>query len=289
MDSIVPPLISAVSTPEIHTREDFARMLASTSGEIDALVAREPKYPVWALLQRQLHAMQEWTANGADPNPAQRERVSIGLVAARELEPAADAVMDNLITRLHLLNYFWRRWPFTQAAAAVPPPVLPPPVRKEVAMGRDDAQRTPHQRRLTYPPLPMSILLLVSFLLFTVACCLPALEFRNSHKPNDIMFGLRALVVGWSGIFAEVFAWYANPCWFMSLVLGFFRRPVAAGMMGVIAIVLATTTFSVVGRELPGDEGNVTRTTVIRLLPGCYLWMASMAVLPLAAFLRSRN
>jgi hypothetical protein len=135
----------------------------------------------------------------------------------------------------------------------------------------------------------MTILLLVSLLLFAVACCLPALEFSNSGKPNDIMYGLRALVVGWSGIFAGVFAWYANPCWFLSLLLGFFRRPIAAGMLGVSAIVLATFTFGVVGRELPGDEGNVTRTTVIRLLPGCYLWMASMAVLPLAAFLRSRN
>jgi hypothetical protein len=44
-----------------------------------------------------------------------------------------------------------------------------------------------------------------------------------------------------------------------------------------------------VGRELPGDEGNVTRTAVIRVLPGCYLWMASMAVLPLLVFLRDRS
>src|SRR4030095_11120602 len=113
---------------------------------------------------------------------------------------------------------------------------------------------------------------------------------RNSHnKPNDIMYGLRALAVGWSGIFAWVLAWYANPCWFLSLVLGFFRRPIAAALVGVVAVALAATTFKVVGRELPGDEGNVTRTTVIRLLPGCYLWMASMALLPLAAFFPNRN
>src|SRR5262245_44494227 len=129
MDSIVPPLMSAVSTPEIHNREDFARMLAPTIAEVDAFVAREPGYPVWALLQRQLHAMQEWTANGADPTHTEQGRISIGLLAARELEPAADAAMENLITRLHLLNYYWRRWPSAQPAVAVPPPVP-----KEVAV-----------------------------------------------------------------------------------------------------------------------------------------------------------
>jgi len=226
--------------------------------------------------------MQEWTANGAGPDATQRGRVSIGLVAARELEPAADAVMENLVTRLHLLNYFWRDWPFKPAAAAVPPPIVQP-------VSRHDSPKTAHHRHIPHPPLNMTILLLISLVLFTAACCLPALEFRNSDKPNDIMFGLRALAVGWSGIFAGVFAWYANPCWFLSLVLGFFRRPIAAGMLGILALLLAVTTFSVLGRELPGDEGNVTRTTVIRLLPGCYLWIASMAVLPLAVFLRSRN
>jgi hypothetical protein len=45
----------------------------------------------------------------------------------------------------------------------------------------------------------------------------------------------------------------------------------------------------VIGRELPGDEGNVTRTTIVRLLPGCYLWMASLATLPVAAMLGARK
>ena len=37
---------------------------------------------------------------------------------------------------------------------------------------------------------------------------------------------------------------------------------------------------------LPGDEGNVTKTTVVKLLPGCYLWLASLVLLPLAALLQ---
>jgi hypothetical protein len=273
-----------MSTPEIRSREDFFRIFASTTAEIDSLVAREPAYPVWGLLQRQLHAMREWTMNGADPTAEQRERVWIGLVAARELEPAADAAMQDLVTRLHLLNYYWRRWPSVEVAA----PVAPPPLLAE-SNSLKAADNTKPRTRLFHPPLNMTILLIISLVLFTGACCLPALEFRNSNKPNDVMFGLRALAVGWSGVFAGVFAWYANPCWVLSLTLGFFRRPMLATLFGVFAILIAASTFSIVGRELPGDEGNVTRTAVIRLLPGFYLWMASMIILPFAAFFRDRN
>ena len=132
----------------------------------------------------------------------------------------------------------------------------------------------------------MRIGLLISLGLFVAACCLPALEWKNSSRPNDIMFGLRALAVGWSGIFAEVFAWYANPFWFLGMILLLFRKPGLAALMGIIALAISANTFAVIGRELPGDEGNVTKTTIIGVLPGCYVWMASLATLPLAALLQ---
>src|SRR5262245_23350004 len=99
----------------IKTRDEFLRVLAKTTAEVDALVAREPAYPVWGQLQRQLHAMGQWSANGADPTPEQRGRISIGLIAVRELEPPADAAMQDLVTRLHVLNYAFRHWPPTGA------------------------------------------------------------------------------------------------------------------------------------------------------------------------------
>lgn len=100
-----------MSQPPYQSRTEFFAGLASTTAEVDALVAREPAYPVWGLLQRQLHAMAKWSANGTDPTPEQRERVWIGLVAVRELEPARDAKIADLCGRLHELNDWWRRWP----------------------------------------------------------------------------------------------------------------------------------------------------------------------------------
>src|SRR5262249_21146783 len=117
-------------------------------------------------------------------------------------------------------------------------------------------------------------------------CCLPVLEFKNSNKPNDVMWGFNALAVGWSGIFAGVVAWYANFFWGLGLMFGFLRKPIFGAVAGVIAIGLGLMTFTYIGQELPADEGNVTRTAIIRILPGCYVWLASLVVLLIAVLLQ---
>jgi hypothetical protein len=98
----------------ITSRDEFFRTLDTTTAEIDGLAAREPAYPVWKGLQRQLQAMKQWSANG-DPTPDQRGKISIGLIAARELEPPATPAMGDLIDRLHMLSYAWRHWPPAEA------------------------------------------------------------------------------------------------------------------------------------------------------------------------------
>ena len=102
-----------MSEPLITTRDEFYRVLAATTAEVDALVVREPVYPVWKQLQQQLHAMRQWLSSPSGPTPQQLQMVSIGLIAARELEPPPDAAMQDLVTRLHVLNYAWRRWPLS--------------------------------------------------------------------------------------------------------------------------------------------------------------------------------
>ncbi len=105
----VPP--APEPTPQtIQDREEFLRMLFHTLAGVDALATREPAYPVWHQLLQQLLAMRQWTANCSDPTREQCQRVSIGLIAVRELEPAVDAEMYDLIARLHELNYYWRHW-----------------------------------------------------------------------------------------------------------------------------------------------------------------------------------
>ena len=98
-------------TSVIQSRQEFFEMLARTIADMDGYAQREPAYGVWISLQRQLHAMRDWTANGLEPTAAQiRKGINIGLIAARELEPPADAAIGEMVTRLHELSYYWRRW-----------------------------------------------------------------------------------------------------------------------------------------------------------------------------------
>jgi hypothetical protein len=129
----------------------------------------------------------------------------------------------------------------------------------------------------------MKIFLFTSLFLFLVACCLPAVMFKSNTGAIDVMLGLRAFAVGWSGIFAGVFAWYANPFWLIGLILVWLRKPVPGMVPGIIAILTAYSAFALAGRVLPADESNVNHNTVVKLLPGSYVWMASLVLLPVAA------
>jgi hypothetical protein len=101
-----------------------------------------------------------------------------------------------------------------------------------------------------------------------------------------IGFGIHTLAIGWLGIFAGVFAWYANPLWALGLICSAFRKRIPAMIFGVLALPIALTVFTDIGRQIPADEGNATKTAIVRLLPGAYLWLASLVALPFAAFLR---
>lgn len=93
---------------EITNTADFTAMLDATIKEIDALVVAEPDYPIWAILQQQLHYMKACSTSTEKPEAEKLNAVSIGLIAARELEPTEEAWLQDLIDRLHLLNQYWR-------------------------------------------------------------------------------------------------------------------------------------------------------------------------------------
>lgn len=131
----------------------------------------------------------------------------------------------------------------------------------------------------------MRILQYAGIALFALACCLPALEFRYSQSPNEGKWGVYVLAFGWCGVFANIYAWLANPLWIIGLIQVRRQRLWSAAIFGAAALAAAANTFAVIGLELPGDEANVTKMAIIGLLPGCYVWMASLATLPASALL----
>ena len=132
----------------------------------------------------------------------------------------------------------------------------------------------------------MKFLLYISPALFVLSCCMPCLEIKESSGKTDIMLGLRALAVGWSGIFAGITAWYANPVWLLCVALGFYEKPLPGIFGGAMAVAIGWTTRSVIGRVLPADEGNVNKMTVVRVLPGFYVWIASLCALTVVSLMQ---
>ena len=142
---------------------------------------------------------------------------------------------------------------------------------------------------------------IASILLFTLACCLPAVESgRGISLPENgqmqvisshtqTVRGAAELAGGWIGILGGVVTWYANPFWALAVLFAFLRMRITAAVLGMISTAIGCTVFLLVGRELSGgDEGGVTTQTIVRLLPGCYLWLASLAAVPLAAGIEGR-
>ena len=118
----------------------------------------------------------------------------------------------------------------------------------------------------------------ISLLLYVIACIAPAMVFDK-----ETWNGLQVLVLGWQGIFLGQFAWYANPFWFLSLVLAFFRRWILTCGAAVLALLIALDALSFVNTRVPLDEAFVNTMVFQSYHMGFYFWLASLAWVGLGA------
>lgn len=132
----------------------------------------------------------------------------------------------------------------------------------------------------------------ISLVLYLVACCSPALQFttttRESLTPvaHETMWGFQILLRGYYGILGGIIAWYANPLWAAALLLVRFKRVKAALAVGLASLLIALTTFLAMGKDLAVWASDPDHLHLSALLPGCFLWMASLAAVPLACWLK---
>jgi hypothetical protein len=92
----------------LKNRGDFFTALARARQGLSARAAAEPKYALWAMMVRQLDAMAEWTADGRIPTDAERDRISVGTLVVRELEPIEEIELYKLGQDLHELQYYFQ-------------------------------------------------------------------------------------------------------------------------------------------------------------------------------------
>jgi hypothetical protein len=97
----------------LTNRADFFEVLKRTRVEVERMVANDPAAGPLQSVAAQLAAMKSQTAQGRNPTEDERDAITIGLIAARELEPPTSEAMGDLIERLHELNGYFREWPDT--------------------------------------------------------------------------------------------------------------------------------------------------------------------------------
>lgn len=95
----------------LQTRKDFFDALQETVTDATRLSQQAPGFEPFQMIERQLHAMQQWTAGGRTPSASERDSISIGLIAVRELDSQAEGPMADFIARLHELNGYFSEWP----------------------------------------------------------------------------------------------------------------------------------------------------------------------------------
>ncbi|MDI1484108.1 immunity protein Tsi6 family protein [Polyangium sp. y55x31] len=95
----------------LDNRKDFFDVLAQTQIEAEARFQGAPRSVTYESIARQLAAMQSMTAKGRTPTEDERESITIGLLAVRELEPTQDPDLADFIERLHELNGYFTAWP----------------------------------------------------------------------------------------------------------------------------------------------------------------------------------
>jgi hypothetical protein len=100
-----------MATLPLTTRKDFFEVLDEAIAEAQLRARRSPGFPPYAVIAEQLEAMRGFTAGGRTPTEEERDSISVGLIAVRELDPQLDDRMSDFIDRLHELNGYFREWP----------------------------------------------------------------------------------------------------------------------------------------------------------------------------------
>ena len=111
---------------------------------------------------------------------------------------------------------------------------------------------------------------ILCFALWLASLPLPAVEVAGGAEFS----GARVLAQGWRAAENGVLAWFANPCFLLSLVLGVLGRLKLACWLGGIALVLALTSFGA-GAIARSSGASVPD---LSFGPGFYLWLLTLLV-----------
>jgi hypothetical protein len=109
--------MAGVFGDRINCRADFQKELDSVRMLCESVVRRLPNERLLESVQRQLEALQTWTANGRIPTPDERNQIIMGIQMHREYEMTEDKDIYQLKGRTGALNNYVKHWPNDTTAA----------------------------------------------------------------------------------------------------------------------------------------------------------------------------
>ncbi|HEY6878169.1 MAG TPA: immunity protein Tsi6 family protein [Polyangiales bacterium] len=102
---------------QLNSRADFQRVLGEAIDFADQRDVAYPGDPALQVIKAQLEKMREWTENDRVPTDVERGRITVGMVAAREMSDTNDPEVDNWVDKVSVLWNFFEAWP-TDAEAS---------------------------------------------------------------------------------------------------------------------------------------------------------------------------
>ena len=90
---------------KIISTTDFQKMLADALAIVKELEVLSPGFAVYESIRLQLEALTQWTANGRRPTAEEEQRITLGVIAVRELEDDSRPEVQKLSQLLMSINY----------------------------------------------------------------------------------------------------------------------------------------------------------------------------------------
>lgn len=103
---------------KINSRDDFFQMLDEARKITGDMLRVQPKNWTIESIDTQLDAMQRWTQNDREPTQDERDSITIGLLAVRQLDADRQDQSGQLARMLYDLNNYFDDWPTDDEAAS---------------------------------------------------------------------------------------------------------------------------------------------------------------------------
>lgn len=125
----------------------------------------------------------------------------------------------------------------------------------------------------------------IAFVLYTISLALPGVSFIDHNGHEGSVYGYFILLFGWFAMSQWSFAWFGNPLFLFSLFRSRHERPGIVLLTSLLALSFGVTGFLL--EKVPHLDAPESTVTYFGL--GYYLWLLSLALLVLYAFMRYRG